>query len=116
MDFKMKAEEISLDGTVWDVKVTNGIVPIILDEDERLQCATLAGFLIKGTVPQLPEVGVPWTDFLTKKISFGELDFYVRDSLSKVDKQTYYPSYEIVDEKLTMQVGKLNQEDYYNEL
>lgn len=113
MDFKMKAEDIGLNGTVWDVKVTNGIVPIITDDEENLQCATLAGFLIKGTVPQLPDAGVPWTDFLTKKISFGELDFYVRDSLSKVNKQTYYPSYDIEDDKLSMQIGKLIQEDIY---
>ena len=111
MDLKMKAEEITTAGVNWDCEVDNGIVPIILDDKEDLQCATLAGFLIKGTVPQLPNAGVPWTDFLTNKITFGVLDFYVRESLLNVQKDNFYPEYDIEDDKLTMKVGKLEQEE-----
>ena len=111
MDLKMKAEEITIEGVNWDCEVDNGIVPIIHDEKEDLQCATLAGFLIKGTVPQLPNAGVPWTDFLTNKITFGVLDFYVRESLLNVQKDNFYPEYDIEDDKLTMKVGKLEQEE-----
>ena len=111
MDLKMKAEEITTEGVNWDCEVDNGIVPIILDDKEDLQCATLAGFLIKGTVPQLPNAGVPWTDFLTNKITFGVLDFYVRESLLNVQKDNFYPEYDIEDDKLTMKVGKLEQEE-----
>lgn len=111
MDLKMNAEEITTTGVIWDCEVENGIVPIITDDTEDLQCAILAGFLITGTVPQLPEAGVPWTDFLTGKISFGVLDFYVRESLSNVEKDNYYPEYDIVNDKLTMSIGKLEQED-----
>lgn len=110
MDLKMKAEDITTAGVSWDCKVTNGIVPIITDEEEALQCATQAGFLITGTVPQLPEAGVPWTDFLTNKMTFGELDYFVRDSLQKVEKELYYPQYDIDNDKLTMSIGKLTQE------
>ena len=111
MDLKMKAEEITTAGVNWDCEVDNGIVPIILDDKEDLQCATLGGFLIKGTVPQLPDAGVPWTDFLTNKISFGVLDFYVRESLLNVQKDNFYPEYDIEDDQLTMKVGKLEQEE-----
>lgn len=110
MDLKMKAENISVSGITWDCKVTNGIVPIISGDEEDIQCATIAVFLIVGSVPQLPNVGVPWTKYLTKEITFGELDFYVRDSLQKVDKNTYYPQYNIKDEQLIMSVGKMEDQ------
>ena len=111
MDLKMQAEDITSAGVSWDCDVKDGIVPIITDDTENLQAATLAGFLIIGTVPQLPDAGVPWTDFLTNKISFGVLDFYVRDSLANVDRQDYYPQYDIEDDQLTMSIGKAPQEE-----
>ena len=111
MDLKMNAEDITDQGVSWDCDVQNGNVPIIMDDKEELQCATLAGFLITGTVPQLPEAGVPWTDFLTNKITFGVLDCYVRDSLMNVQKDDFYPEYDITEDQLTMKVGKLQQEE-----
>ena len=107
----MNAEDITDAGVSWDCDVQNGNVPIIKDEKEDLQCATIAGFLITGTVPQLPEAGVPWTDFLTGKITFGVLDFYVRESLQNVGKDDYYPEYDIEGDKLTLMIGKLQQEE-----
>lgn len=111
MDLKMNAEEITDQGVSWDCDVQNGLVPIITDDEEDLQCATIAGFLIVGTVPQLPQAGVPWTDFLTGKITFGVLDFYVRESLLNVGKDNFYPEYDIEEDQLTMKVGKLQQEE-----
>jgi hypothetical protein len=111
MDLKMNAEEITDQGVSWDCDVKDGLVPIIKDDEEDLQCATIAGFLIVGTVPQLPEAGVPWTDFITGKITFGVLDFYVRESLLNVGKDNFYPEYDIEEDQLTMKVGKLQQEE-----
>ena len=111
MDLKMNAEDITSAGVSWDCEVQNGNVPIITDEREEVQNATLAGFLIVGTVPQLPDAGVPWTDFLTSKITFGVLDFYIRDSLRAAGKEDYYPQYDIEDDQLTMKVGKVVQEE-----
>ena len=107
MDLKMQVEKMTDDGPEWDCDVENGIVPIITDDTEDLQCATMAGFLITGTIPQLPEAGVPWTDFLKGTISFGVLDFYVRQSLLNVGKDNYYPQYSLDKDKLTMSIGKL---------
>jgi hypothetical protein len=110
MDLKMKAEEITTAGTSWDCDVANGLVPIIMDDKEDNQGAILAGFLIRGTVPQLPDAGVPWTEYLTGKITFGVLDFYVRDSMSNVGRDNYYPQYDIEKDQLTMSIGRLTQE------
>ena len=111
MDLKMNTEEVNTSGVTWDCEVSGGIVPIITDDEEDLQCATIAGFLITGTVPQLPDVGVPWTDFLTKQINFGTLDYYVRDSLRNVGMDTFQPEYSIDGEELNMSIGKVTQED-----
>lgn len=107
MDLKMKSEELSnFEYPIWDLKVENGIVPIITDDEEAMQTATLAGFLELGSIPQLPNVGVPWTDFLTKKITFGELDTLVRQSIQDAGKSEFYPKYDIQGEVLTMTVGR----------
>ena len=111
MDMQMAAERI--DGTnfpVWDVKVKDGIVPIITGNDEDLQRAVLAGFLELGTIPNLPLVGVPWTRYLAKEITFGDLDVAVRDSLRQAGAEGYQPEYDLTGDKLTMTVGKV--EDY----
>ena len=110
MDLKMKAEDITTAGVSWDCEVKDGIAPIIMDDEEDLQCATIAGFLIKGTVPQLNEAGVPWTDFLTGRITFGVLDFYVRESMTNVGEDNFHPQYDIEEDKMTMSIGKIQQE------
>lgn len=111
MDLKMKSEDINTTGVSWDCDVEDGIVPVIKDDTEDMQCAVIAGFLIRGTVPQLEEAGVPWTEYLTNKITFGVLDFYVRDSLANVGKDNFIPRYNIEDDKLTMSIGQLETEE-----
>lgn len=108
MDLKMKAEVIE-NGKfpVWDVKVEHGNVPIIFGDEEDIQTATLAGFLERNSIPLLPEAGVPWTSYINGEITFGELDADVRDSLSAAAKDNFYPDYQIVDDKLIMTIGKV---------
>lgn len=108
MDMKMNAETItSTAHPMWDVNVTDGIVPIITDEEENLQQATIAAFLIYGSVPQLATAGVPWTAYLTQGITFGEIDSYVRQSIIDSGHEDYAPNYVIADDKLTITVGKV---------
>lgn len=115
MDFKMKVVEKTGNGVYWDCKVQDGNVQIIYDGEEDLQCATLAGFLVRGTIPLLPQAGVPWSEFLTSKMTFGELDFYVRQSLQDVGKETYYPQYDIENDQLTMSIGKMDNSEELSE-
>lgn len=110
MDMKMNAEDITTTGISWDCLLKDGIVEIITGDEEDLQTATLAGFLIKGTVPQLPDAGVPWLEFLTGNMDFGELDYYIRDSLRLTGKDLFMPDYDIQNDQLTMSVGRISQE------
>lgn len=110
MDIKMDAESITATAhPVWDVKVEKGIVPMITGDEEDLQTATLAGFLEKGSIPLLPDAGVSWSDYLTKEITFGELDAEVRDSISEAGKDNFYPDYEIENDQLVMTIGKVEE-------
>jgi hypothetical protein len=106
MDLKMKAESVSGDYPVWDVKVENGIVPIIHDDEEDLQTATLAAFLDKGTIPLLPDMGVPWTDFMGGNISFGDLDNDIRVAIRDAGQDTYEPVYSLENGRLVVGVRK----------
>jgi len=114
MDFKMMSEKTTDGEKIWDCKVTGGNVPIISGTEEDQQTATLAGFLIRGTIPQLPEAGVPWIEFLGKSLTFGELDYYIRESIRMSGKTNYFPQYDIDEDQLVMSVGKM--EDNINEL
>ena len=107
MDCKLKAQDITnFANPIWDVKVVNGCVPIISGDEQDLQCATIATFLEYGTVEQLPDVGVPWTEFLTNDLSFAELDMNIRQSIYNAGQSQYYPDYSIEDEKLYVTVGR----------
>lgn len=106
MDLKMDVERQTDDAPVWDVKTEEGIVPIIMDDDEDVQCATLACFLERGTIPQLSSVGVDWAGFLTGGKTFGELDSEIRQSLRLAGMEEFQPDYQIVGDKLTLQVKR----------
>lgn len=106
MDVEMKAEELTAEYPVWDMKAENGIVPIISGDKEDVQIASLACFLEKGTIPQLPDAGVEWTKYLTQNKTFGELDAEIRDSLRKAGKMEFQPNYSIEGDRLTLAVSK----------
>jgi hypothetical protein len=106
MDIEMKAEETTPDYPIWDLKTEGGIVPIISGDKEDVQTASLACFLEKGTIPQLPEAGVEWTKFLTDTKTFGELDAEIRESLRKAGMVEFQPNYQIDGDRLTLAVSK----------
>lgn len=84
---------------IWDLFVENGIVPILSGAEENQQRANIAAFIQVGTIPQLPDVGVDWTGFFVKRLSFGDLDTSLRQSLYASGCGDYTPSYDIVDDQ-----------------
>lgn len=106
MDMKMRAEQISeTENPIWDVKVIKGIVPIISGNEEKIQTATLAGFLELGTIPQIPAVGVNWQGFLTGSITFGELDTEIRKSIQDAGVEQFSPDYDLDNDNLIMTIN-----------
>lgn len=102
----MKAEDTTNGDPVWDLKVEGGIAPIISGETENVQIASLACFLERGTIPQLPDVGVEWTKYLTGGMTFGMLDAQIRESLKNAEMSEFRPDYQIEGDKLTLAVSK----------
>lgn len=102
----MKQEDIAQNYPIWDVKVKDGIVPILKDDKEDIQTALIASCLQLGSVPQLPDVGVSWTDFLTGEITFGELDVQIRESINLAGLSEFRPDYQINGDRLTLKVTK----------
>lgn len=106
MDVEMLKETGADNSEIWDIKTEGSIVPILTGEQENIQIALLACFLEKGTIPQLPEMGVEWTKFLTGDVTFGELDMQIRDSLQNAGKMDFIPDYQIDGDRLTLTVSK----------
>lgn len=106
MDMKMQAENIRAGhNPVWDVEVKKGIVPIISGDEEKVQTASLAGFLEKGTIPQLPEAGVNWSGFLSGSVTFGELDNEIRRSIRTAGVEEFRPDYDLDDDGLILTIN-----------
>jgi hypothetical protein len=103
MDILMTSAETP-SGNVWDIDIDKNIAPIISGEQENSQMASLACFLEKGTIKQLPEIGVEWSKYLTGQKSFGEIDAQIRISLLNAGLETYRPDYQIVGDKLTLNI------------
>lgn len=106
MDAQMKTQEMTSTFPVWDVKLVDGEVPIIQGDTEDIQTALMATVLELGTIPNLPNAGVPWTDFLTGKIVFGELDSYIRESMNNAGMNRFVPDYQIIDDQLYVNVKR----------
>lgn len=106
MNVEMLKEVDTDDSEVWDIKTEGNIVPILTGEQEDIQIALLSCFLEKGTIPQLPDMGVEWTKFLTKDLTFGELDMQIRDSLQNAGRLEFIPDYQIDGDRLTLTVSK----------
>ena len=107
MDVEMRKEEVTTTDIIWDVKTEDAsIVPILSQEEENVQIATLAGYLQKGSIPQLPNVGVNWSGFLTGSLNFGELDGEIREALKQTGKEDYMPVYSINNDNLVLNIEK----------
>lgn len=88
----------------WDYYVADGIVPILETPNDNNQAASIAAFIQVGTVPQLPEYGVPWVEFFTGQVNFGALDGAIKANLGNIGKVSYYPSYDLINGNLVATV------------
>jgi hypothetical protein len=83
---------------------SGGVVPIISGTQEALQQASVAATIVLNGIPQLPGVGVDHLGFLAGSVLFGQLDAQVRQAISNSGHPEYVPSYDIVNNVLTVTV------------
>ena len=93
----------------FDYLVVGNIVPVITDSGqpgsiEDAQHAQLAAYTQRGTIPQIPGWGVEWVEFFTGGVNFGVVDGEIKQNLIAIGLSNYRPTYDIVNEKITVAV------------
>lgn len=110
MDMQLQSSKTAANQfQTWDYYVSGNIVPVLSDAGatnsmEDNQHATMAAFFQVGTIPQLPQFGVQWVEYFTREVSFGVVDGQIKSNLISSGLAKYYPSYDIVNEKLVVSV------------
>ena len=83
----------------WDVFVVPGvganIVPMISNQLEWTQEASIACALIVGSIPENPAAGVDHLGFLGGTVAFGALDAQLKQFLKACGRTDFYPDYDI---------------------
>lgn len=104
MDLQMSSstEQTGTSFPTWDFNVVAGVVPLISGDLERVQTAAMAAFIQVGSVPQLPEVGVPWAEFLTGGATFGDIDAAIRKAALASNVSEFQPVYDFENGRLTV--------------
>ena len=92
----------------WDFVTKDGEVPYIEGQTEEDQRAQLAVFVQQGLVKQLPTIGVNWTAFLTKALSFDGLDAQIRNSLTSSGDTTHAVDYSAAQDKMIVTLERVN--------
>jgi hypothetical protein len=107
MDAKMQSSTIQIGQyPTWDYVVESGIVPILENEQEKSQNATVAAFIQIGTIPQLPTYGNPWVEYFMGEAPFSAVDGAIKSNLTAAGLIDYYPTYDLVDGNLVARIGK----------
>ena len=107
----LMADSGALSGTsfmTWDFSLSGGAVPYIDGQQEADQRAQLAVFIQMGLVDQLPGVGVNWTAFLTKELSFDGLDAQIRNSLASTGDTNHAVKYSAIQDKMIITLERTN--------
>ena len=87
------------------VPTKDGQLQAIYAENAVKQRAVLASFTQRGSVPQLPDVGVDWVEFLTEQRSAAEINSQIFDAMHEyANTYNYIPKYETTKDKLTVTI------------
>lgn len=89
----------------WDFKVKNGILQTVDYTVATKQRSIIATYLQRGTVPQLPDVGNQWVEFITGTIMPNTLNGQIRKSIMELTGQlAYMPKYSEDNGQLKVEV------------
>ena len=89
---------------MWDFTIKSGICAILSGVAEAVQQAGVASFLNYGGVPQLPNVGVPWTDLLTNQTSMPVVNSSILSNLATAGLSQFSPQYGNVGGKVSVNI------------
>ena len=110
MDIEMisKTDEVTKESQ-WDFRVKDGKLCWIDYNAATQQRSIIATYLQLGTIPQLPDIGNQWVEFLTGTVAPNELNTQIRNSIIDLTGElSYLPKYTEVDGRLTVEVSSIN--------
>jgi hypothetical protein len=106
MDILLSATTTTLPKTL-DIAIDDyGCSIDLFDDNELIQQGAIAVYLTRGSTPQVPLDGVDWQSYIGGIKSMGELDADIKGNIEKLGNTTLYPSYDIVNNKLTVNILK----------
>lgn len=108
MDLKMQSYVNDHKERIWDFVVNEdtGTFEIMPDElSEEQQRAIVAAYTQRGSIPQLPDVGVQWAELLTESVGASEVNAQVIDAIqNNAGTFAYIPVYSKVDNQLMVEI------------
>lgn len=110
----MTTIDLLVDRTI-DAQTKEPIIDIVPTKDNQLQVlyannaikqrAVLASFTQKGSIPQLPNVGIEWVEFLTEQRSAAEINSQIFDAMHEyADTYDYIPKYDTSNDRITVTI------------
>ena len=107
MDMFIKSYKNSSQEPILDFEITEkGELSLLFGEEEIRQRALVASFTQKGTIPQLPNTGVEWSELLTSEVSPAEINSQIIKQIHEcAETYTYSPKYSVLNGELIVTIS-----------
>lgn len=95
-DIKINSQSTGAGVPEWDVDYVKDGLQLTVNKDASFQRACVTAFLVRGTIPQLPRMGIRWLSLLTPTDEYARLDEddiqqEITEALSAQDVPQFYP-------------------------
>lgn len=87
------------------VPTKDGQLQVLYSNEAVKQRAIISSFVQRGSIPQLPSVGVEWVEFLAESRSPAEINSQIFDAMhNNANTYDYIPKYETFNNELTVTI------------
>ena len=87
------------------VPTKDGQLQALYSNEAVKQRAIVSSFTQRGSIPQLPNVGVEWVEFLSEERSPAEINSQIFDAMhNNANTYDYIPKYETFNNELTVTI------------
>lgn len=111
MDLRMQSYTNANKEPIWDFCINEVTGSLVVTENsiaEEHQQAVVATFTQRGSIPQLPQIGVQWAEFLSQSISTSELNTQIVNAIQENAKSfAYLPVYSKTNGKLQVTIKEV---------
>lgn len=106
MDFMLNEYTDATQTPIIDYAINDeGALDLLGTKAEEQQRVIVAAFTQRGTIPQLPEAGVQWAEYLTKQISASELNSQIMKAIQDCGGSfAYRPEYNTIKDRLIVTI------------